>query len=68
MLFCFNGKNIISSFTCLFTNILEFKISNVFKKQLVEKGHKFKSQTDTEVIVHLLTEYLKKNELNDAII
>ena len=42
--------------------------STVLKKQLIEKGHKFKSQTDTEVIVHLLTEYLKKNELNDAII
>ena len=34
--------------------------STVLKKQLINKGHKFKSQTDTEVIVHLLTEYLKK--------
>ena len=34
--------------------------STVLKKQLINKGHKFKSQTDTEVIVHLLVEYLKK--------
>ena len=32
--------------------------STVLKKFLVERGHKFKSQTDTEVIVHLVTEYL----------
>ena len=38
------------------------------KKQLISKGHKFKSQTDTEVIVHLLVEYLKNNKLNESII
>ena len=38
------------------------------KKKLISKGHKFKSQTDTEVIVHLLVEYLKNNKLNEAII
>ena len=37
------------------------------KKSLINKGHKFKSETD-EVIVHLLSEYLKSNELNNAII
>ena len=42
--------------------------STALKKFLVEKGYKFKSQTDTEVIVHLVTEYLKKNNLKDSII
>ena len=37
--------------------------STLLKKFLVGKGHKFKSQTDTEVIVHLLTEHLKKKIL-----
>ena len=36
--------------------------STILKKLLINKGHVFKSQTDTEVIVHLITEYLK--ELN----
>ena len=40
----------------------------MLKKFLINKGHKFKSQTDTEVIVHLITEYLKKDNLKDAII
>jgi len=42
--------------------------STLLKKYLLGKGHKFKSQTDTEVIVHLITEYLKKDNLKDAII
>jgi len=42
--------------------------STILKKYLVGKGHKFKSQTDTEVIVHLITEYLKKDNLKDSII
>ena len=40
----------------------------MLKKFLINKGHKFKSQTDTEVIVHLVTEYLKENNLKDTII
>ena len=42
--------------------------STLLKKFLINKGHKFKSQTDTEVIVHLITEYLKKDNLKDTII
>jgi len=41
--------------------------STLLKKYLINKGHKFKSQTDTEVIVHLITENLKTSELQDAI-
>ena len=29
--------------------------ATILKKHLVKNGHKFKSQTDTEVIVHLVT-------------
>jgi len=41
--------------------------STLLKKYLLSKGHKFKSQTDTEVIVHLITENLKISELREAI-
>ena len=41
--------------------------SNLLKKYLINKGHKFKSQTDTEVIVHLITENLKSFEVYEAI-
>tara|TARA_B100000700_G_scaffold263232_1_gene300252 strand:- start:50 stop:1870 length:1821 start_codon:yes stop_codon:yes gene_type:complete len=42
--------------------------STILKKYLIKKGHKFKSQTDTEVIVHLITEYLKKDDLKKTIL
>ncbi|SVD98855.1 uncharacterized protein METZ01_LOCUS451709, partial [marine metagenome] len=42
--------------------------STLLKKFLIKKGHVFKSQTDTEVITHLVTEYLKKNDLKNSII
>ncbi len=42
--------------------------STILKKYLISKGHKFKSQTDTEVIVHLITEYLKENDLQNSIL
>ena len=41
--------------------------STLLKKFLVGKGHKFKSQTDTEVIVHLITEHLKTNDIVSSI-
>jgi len=42
--------------------------STILKKELINKGHKFKSQTDTEVIVHLITEYLKENNFKNSIL
>ena len=41
--------------------------STLLKKFLVSKGHIFKSQTDTEVIVHLITEHLKTENIVDSI-
>ena len=41
--------------------------STLLKKFLVGKGHKFKSQTDTEVIVHLITENLKSENIVNSI-
>ncbi len=42
--------------------------STLLKKLLIKKGYVFKSQTDTEVIVHLINDYLKKNDLKNSII
>ncbi len=42
--------------------------STILKKLLIKKGYVFKSQTDTEVIVHLITDYLKKDNLKNSII
>ncbi len=41
--------------------------STILKKFLIGKGHKFKSQTDTEVIVHLITEHLKSDNIINSI-
>lgn len=37
------------------------------KKQLIKEGHKFLSETDTEVIVHLIEKFYKKS-LEDAVL
>src|SRR5580658_6298525 len=37
------------------------------KKQLQDKGHRFKSQTDSEVLAHLIEEGLKKHPWRDAV-
>ena len=42
--------------------------STILKKILENKGYIFKSETDTEVIAHLVTDYLKKNNLKNTII
>jgi len=41
--------------------------STLLKKFLEKRGYVFKSQTDTEVITHLLNEFLKKNKIIPAI-
>ena len=41
--------------------------SNKLKKDLEKKGYKFKSQTDTEVITFLLTDFLKNFDLINTI-
>ena len=41
--------------------------STILKKLLISKGHIFKSQTDTEVIVHLITEHLKTENIVNSI-
>ena len=41
--------------------------STLLKKFLIGNGHKFKSQTDTEVIVHLITEHLKTDNIVESI-
>jgi len=41
--------------------------SNSIKKELIEKNYLFKSQTDTEVITLLLTNYLKNYDILDSI-
>lgn len=38
------------------------------KAALAKKGHEFYSQTDTEVLAHLIEEYHKENNLEDAVI
>ena len=37
------------------------------KKELLENGHEFKSETDTETIAHLIEEEMKNNSFTDAV-
>lgn len=37
------------------------------KEELVKKGHKFSSQTDTEVVAHLVEEYLKVEGFSSSV-
>ncbi|HOK41622.1 MAG TPA: glutamine--fructose-6-phosphate transaminase (isomerizing) [bacterium] len=40
----------------------------ILKERLLKQGIKFLSETDTEVIVHLINFYLKNNDLENAIV
>ncbi len=37
------------------------------KEQLIKKGHEFYSETDSEVVAHLIDEYNKKYDFEDAV-
>ena len=37
------------------------------KKQLIKEGHVFESQTDTEVIVHLIEKFYKNISIEEAV-
>lgn len=37
------------------------------KKELEERGHKFNSETDTEIICHLIESYVKRDEFPEAV-
>ena len=38
------------------------------KEELLEKGHQFKSETDTEVAAHLIASYYQDNDLKEAVV
>lgn len=38
-----------------------------FKEKLIKKGHKFSSETDTEVVAHLIEEKIKNQPISEAV-
>ncbi len=54
-------KEIVLVHNGIFENYLEIK------KYLIKKGHEFKSQTDTEVIAHLIEEHSKTHSFEDSV-
>ncbi len=55
------NKEIVLVHNGIFENYLEIK------KKLQKKGYEFKSDTDTEVIAHLINDYKKTNNFLDSI-
>lgn len=54
-----------SNFVVVHNGIIENYIE--LKNELIKKGHKFQSETDTEVIVHLIEQnYEEKNDIKEA--
>lgn len=54
-------KDIVLIHNGIFENYLEIK------KYLKKQGHKFKSETDTEVIAHLIEEHMKTHTFEESI-
>jgi glutamine---fructose-6-phosphate transaminase (isomerizing) len=54
-------KDIVLIHNGIFENYIEIK------QYLTKKGHKFESETDTEVIAHLIEEHMKTHSFEDAI-
>ncbi len=55
------NKEIVLVHNGIFENYLEIK------KKLQKKGYEFKSDTDTEVIAHLINDYSKHNNFSESI-
>jgi len=58
---CSEDKSIVLVHNGIFENYLEMK------KYLKKKGHKFTSETDTEVIAHLIKEHNKTHSFEDSV-
>ncbi len=55
------NKEIIICHNGIFENYQEIK------QQLIEKGYTFRSETDTEVLVHLIQSYLHENDFETSV-